>query len=314
MVFPIKGITMSIDPLFFLYQEDYGIYSRSMAKHLKSLNAAVFLSEVAQRRQYHKIRNELINDERYGDGWFYMTMEKVEERTSLSRSEQDKAIKILIEAGLIEQKNFGVPSKRHFRLKDQEILETYGLSKKQSSLSKSDKLDCRKPTNCIVENKQTAHIYKEPKEEPYQEQQQQGQQTVVVVSENQKNFTKDDAYFAANKFQKDWTSDEIEAGYLAFKDSKHSITSPVEYLDGIIKKQRVAQQSKDNTCQQKIYFKNYSQKQAKTAQMQKNNVKDEQGKFDILESGTKKRVSLLYNSADPTQISLLDLLNGGRIS
>ncbi len=158
-----------MDPLFFLYQEDYGIYSRSLAKYLKSLNASVVLSELAQRRKYHADRNELISDERYGDEWFYMTHEKMEERTSLSRKEQDSSLKILIENGLIEQKNFGVPAKRHFRLKTDKILEIYGLSKKHSSLTKTDKLDCPKGANCNDRKGQTVHIDKEPKEEPKEE-------------------------------------------------------------------------------------------------------------------------------------------------
>lgn len=150
-----------MDPLFFLCQEEYGTYSRPLAHFLKSLNASVLLSELAQRRKYHSSRNELISDDRYGDGWFYMTCEKVEERTYLSRKEQDSALKVLIDNDLIEQKNFGVPAKRHFRLKDDKILAIYGLSKNHSNLPISGKLDCPKRTNCIVPNGQTAHIEKE---------------------------------------------------------------------------------------------------------------------------------------------------------
>ena len=147
MVIPLKGITMSIDPLFFLYQQDYGIYSRSIAKHLKSLNASVLLSELAQRRQYHTTRDELVSDQRYGEGWFYMTIEKVEDRTSLSRKEQLTAIEILVENGLIEQENFQLGNKRHFRLIDEKILEIYGLLKKDYSLSQKGKPDCPKGAN-----------------------------------------------------------------------------------------------------------------------------------------------------------------------
>ncbi len=150
-----------MDPLFFLCQEEYGTYSRPLAHFLKSLNASVLLSELVQRRKYHTDKKELINDLRYGNGWFYETCEKVQERTYLSRKEQDAALKLLIDNDLIEQKNFGVPAKRHFRLKDENILAIFGLSKNHSRLSDSDKLDCPKGTNCIVPNGQTAHIYEE---------------------------------------------------------------------------------------------------------------------------------------------------------
>ncbi len=153
------------DPLFFLYQEDYGIYSRSMAKKLNSLNASVFLSELAQRRNYHTIRDELISNEKHGNGWFYLTVDKMTERTSLSGREQETAIEILLKFGLIQRVNFGLPNMRHFRLNDEKILEAYKLSKIVSNSAESAELDVRKAQNHVCGKSGTAHIDKEPKEE-----------------------------------------------------------------------------------------------------------------------------------------------------
>jgi hypothetical protein len=234
-----------IDPLFFLYQEDYGTYSRSLAKILKSLTASVILGELAQRRKYHFDRDELISDERYGDGWFYMTQEKMEERTSLSRKEQETALKILVENDLIEQRNFGVPSKRHFRLKDQKILELYGLSKKHSSLSLSDKLDCPKVTNWIVTNGQTAHIDKEQYKED-----DDGAEPILKNS-----FTKDDLHFAKAKMNLDWTSEEIDLAFSKMQSAKSIIQDPIKYCEIVIKKIRInveyKKQKEENEWKQK---------------------------------------------------------------
>lgn len=58
------------------------------------------------------------------------------------------------------------------------------------------------------------------------------------------DFTKDDLYAMAVRTRKDWTSEEIEGAWNAFKKCKIPITSPIDYIEGIIKKQRVIKQSK----------------------------------------------------------------------
>ena len=52
------------------------------------------------------------------DGWFYQTHETVESITGLTRRKQDTNIKALKELGLLEQRNVGVPMKRHFRINE----------------------------------------------------------------------------------------------------------------------------------------------------------------------------------------------------
>lgn len=64
-------------------------------------------------------------------------------------------------------------------------------------------------------------------------------------------FTKDDLYFRANKEQRDWTSQEIEEAWSIFSESKIPITSPFEYIEGVIKKKRVIQNAKKQTNNKK---------------------------------------------------------------
>ena len=50
------------------------------------------------------------------DGWFYCTVLDLEESTTYGKKTQDRAIKRLIDEGLIEYKRAGLPAKRYFRL------------------------------------------------------------------------------------------------------------------------------------------------------------------------------------------------------
>jgi hypothetical protein len=155
--------------LSFLNQDSYQLYNRHVARYCGNINAAVMLSELINRFEYHHKNGELSSHEKYGDDWFYLTMEKAEERTCLSRKEQDLALKTLKNKNFIETCIFGLPAKRYFKLNEEKILEIFGLSKKHSSLSKRDKLDCTKGTNLDDQKGQTAHIYKNPTKEHHEE-------------------------------------------------------------------------------------------------------------------------------------------------
>ena len=89
------------------------------------------------------------------EGWFYQTIEKIGELTGIGRHKQDKIIKELIELKILEQKNKGVPCKRYFKVNYQ-MIEKLVFQNQQTSLSKNDKLDCKKSANWIAENSQTS--------------------------------------------------------------------------------------------------------------------------------------------------------------
>ncbi len=178
-VFCARREIMNEDPLFWLGTDNYRIYNVEMAKAFKSINAAVFLSELANRYRYHLKENQVLNTEKHGDGWFYFTSEKCEERTALSRREQDTAITILENLGLIEKKIIGVPSKRHFRLnieninkffKKQENPDCQARLAESAKLEESAKLGWRKAPSCVGGNGQAGTIYiKEQKKEKKKE-------------------------------------------------------------------------------------------------------------------------------------------------
>lgn len=155
---------MTRDPLSFLNHKNYGIYNRQIAAKF-GLTCAVILAELIEKREYHSSRNELISDSKNGEGWFYHTLDSMQERTGIFRKEQDACLKKLIKENLIEIKVFGLPAKRHFKLNDDKILEFFDLSKKHSSLDEKtnwigqkDKLECPQG--------QTAPYIYNTKEEP----------------------------------------------------------------------------------------------------------------------------------------------------
>ena len=89
------------------------------------------------------------------EGWFYQTIETLEELTGLSRHKQNKIIQDLIEAEILIQENRGTPCRRFFKISFQEI-ENLVFKKTETSLLKIDKLDCKKLTNYSVKNSQTS--------------------------------------------------------------------------------------------------------------------------------------------------------------
>ena len=89
------------------------------------------------------------------EGWFYQTIETLEELTGLSRHKQNKIIQDLIETNILIQENRGTPCRRFFKISFQEI-ENLVFKKTETSLLKIDKLDCKKLTNYSVKSSQTS--------------------------------------------------------------------------------------------------------------------------------------------------------------
>lgn len=161
----------------FLNNKKYQVYNRDVAKSVGSIHAAIFLSELINRYEHHKEKEEEDGKQRFitheNKEWFYYTHKKGVERLVMSRKEQDAAIKILIKHGLIEKIQKGVPAKRYFTFNVEKILDLFGLSKKHSRMSQTDKLDCPKGTNCTVQKGQTGnyniHTVKNPIKNPNKE-------------------------------------------------------------------------------------------------------------------------------------------------
>lgn len=155
--------------LSFLNSSNYRIYNMEAAHKLGSIHASIFLSELINRQEYHQEQQQDTFLEFEDKRWFYYTHDKGVERLAMSRKEQDTAIKILIKHGLIKKIQKGVPAKRYFWIDEDAVLELFGLSKKDSSLTDSDKLDCPKGADWNDPNGQTGLYNKEPYKEPHKD-------------------------------------------------------------------------------------------------------------------------------------------------
>lgn len=140
------------------------VMNKYLLKEL-GINATIMLGELASEYEYWKERGELEND------YFYSTAENIENNTTLKRTKQEQAIKTLLDLDLIDIQVKGVPAKRYFKINYKQVcrlLTNKNAENQQTSLQKTNKLECRKSaTNnnkeIIINNNNKKNIYGEYK-------------------------------------------------------------------------------------------------------------------------------------------------------
>lgn len=111
------------------------------------INGSLMLSQMVYWSKRTKDQN----------GYFYKTQDEWLEETGLTRYEQEGARKRLKELGFISEHKHGVPCKVHFKVNHEclySALIQY-VENQHSSMWKTNKLDCGKPTDKDAENQQT---------------------------------------------------------------------------------------------------------------------------------------------------------------
>lgn len=131
--------------------DGYIIINKHLAKDI-GLNEAILLGELASEYNYWCDRGELI------DGWFYSTIENVEEQTTLSGYQQRMALKHLEDIGLVRVERKGTPAKRYLyldikalnnkllknlttrseKIKEQEVEKLYGNNNKEKIINNNN--------------------------------------------------------------------------------------------------------------------------------------------------------------------------------
>ena len=120
----------------------------SVNKHLArivGLDAAVLLAELASAHNYFESR-ELLT----ADGMFFETVEHIQENTTLTQYQQAKAVKVLVNAGILETKKIGIPAKRYFLINEEAVLNILDYKKSKNLITgdeKTSSLDVKK-LNC----------------------------------------------------------------------------------------------------------------------------------------------------------------------
>lgn len=130
----------------------------SVNKHLArivGLDAAVLLAELASAHNYFESREQLT-----ADGMFFETVEHIQENTTLTQYQQAKAVKVLVNAGILETKKIGIPAKRYFLINEEAVLNILDYKKSKNLITgdkktlsqETKKLDCNNKESNKKEN------------------------------------------------------------------------------------------------------------------------------------------------------------------
>ena len=97
------------------------------------LDEAIMLGELASEYEYWEARGEI------KDGYFYSTVENVQENTTLSDRRQRAAIKTLQSAGVLNMKLKGLPKKRYFSINEVRIMEELNVANVQNKTLQNER-------------------------------------------------------------------------------------------------------------------------------------------------------------------------------
>lgn len=98
------------------------------------LEEAILLGELCSEYDYWEEHNQLTDD-----GYFYATIEKIENNTTLSEYQQRKAVNTLKSLDILETKLKGLPATRYFKINENML-----FSFLQTSSEKTKELDTKK--------------------------------------------------------------------------------------------------------------------------------------------------------------------------
>lgn len=116
------------------------IVNKKLARAI-GMDAAVMYSELISKQQYFSEKHQLTEE-----GFFFNTVKNMEADTTLTKHQQSKAIKKLVELKLIQHKNRGLPQKRYFKVNEDEtiIADILGTSNLTSISKKTELLEVEK--------------------------------------------------------------------------------------------------------------------------------------------------------------------------
>ena len=106
-----------------LKPDGYIMANKTIIK-LCGLHEAILLGSLCSRQSYW---NEHWNVDKYGkfDGYFFCTIEELEDETTLSGYFQRNAFKNLEEKGFIKTSLRGVPAKKYFKVVESKLIDTF---------------------------------------------------------------------------------------------------------------------------------------------------------------------------------------------
>lgn len=94
------------------------VVNKKLAKNI-GLDEAIIYSELASQFNFWNMKGEMVdeNGKKNQNGeWFFCTVEKLEEHTTIKKGRQNRTIQSLEKLNLIEVKKMGLPAKRYFKM------------------------------------------------------------------------------------------------------------------------------------------------------------------------------------------------------
>ena len=123
---------MGITQLF--GSRNFVVVNKTLIK-LLGLEEAVILGELASEYDYWESNGQL-DDE----GYFFSTVENVEENTSLTKYRQKKALDTLQKLGIVDVKRKGLPAKRYIKIYEEALLNLLDNKKSKNLTSGSEEI------------------------------------------------------------------------------------------------------------------------------------------------------------------------------
>lgn len=129
--------------LSILSADNFITVNRTLVKEV-GLEAAVIMGELASEHMYWEARGEL------RDGFFYSTVENVEDRTGLSAHQQRQALTKLEERGILECRKMGMPAKRFIRLFPEAVLQLFNVQSLKNLTTSDEKIEAQVVKNLEI--------------------------------------------------------------------------------------------------------------------------------------------------------------------
>ena len=133
--------------------------NKDLIKEL-GLEEAITLGELASEYDYWNNKNEI------EDGYFYSTIENIEEKTTLTAYKQRKCLENLKNKGIIDIQIRGIPAKRYIKINEEKVIEIFNnklLKNLTTGCKKISQLEVKKlnGNNNIINNNINKNIKKE---------------------------------------------------------------------------------------------------------------------------------------------------------